>query len=107
MDGITTVMNVIYAEHIAVFLKIIEMKKMSLKGIRGKLGLPDDYLVQFEQFRREFIDTVSGDVVDVMSAEEHVMDLYNFKYPETAKLFIELLFLHTEMDGNIRKVDDD
>jgi len=106
MDGITTVMNVIYAEHIAVFLKIIEMKRMSLKVVRGKLGLPDEHIIEFEQFQRDFIDTLSGDVLDQMSAEEHVMDLYNFKYPETAKLFIELLFLHTEMDGNVRKVDD-
>jgi hypothetical protein len=106
MDSITTTMNVIYAEHIAVFLKILEMKKMSLKGIRGKLGLPEEHVVEFEQFQREFIDTVSGDVIDVVSAEEHVMELYNFRYPETAKLFIELLFLHTEMDGNIRRNDE-
>lgn len=102
-DSITTTMNVIYAEHVAVFLKTLEMKKMSLKGIRGKLGLPEEHVVEFEQFQREFVDTVSGDIIDTMSAEEHVMDLYNFRYPETAKLFIELLFLHTEMGGNIKE----
>lgn len=105
-DPITTTMNVIYAEHIAVFLKIIEMKKLSLRNIRGKLGLPEERFIEFEQFQKEFLDNADGDIVDVMSAEDHVMDLYNFKYQETAKLFIELLFLHTEMGGNIGGRDD-
>jgi len=101
-DPITTTMNIIYAEQVAMLLRLLENKRMSLNPFRGKLGLPAERVVEFDTFQEEFISTADADF-EVVPADAHVQDLYGFKYSETAKLFIELLFLHTEMGGNIKE----
>ena len=102
-DPITTTMNIIYAEQVAMLLRLLENKRMSLNPFRGKLGLPEERIVEFDKFQIEFMETADESALIDGPAEYHVQELYGFKYAETAKLFIELLFLHTEMGGNVKE----
>jgi hypothetical protein len=38
--------------------------------------------------------------------EQHLQGLYNFKNPETAKLFMELIFLHVEKNEKQEDTND-